>query len=83
MNCQQSLDEIERYLIQTLTGFEVIPANFGWHIHQGDAYYGILQYQEAKGWRGDAFNQLPLDIKEQLKKFALDMRVAIDFTQVA
>ena len=77
------MNEIECYLIQNLTGFEVIPANFGWHIHQGDTYYGILQYQETKGWQGDAFSQLPLDIKEQLKKLALNMNSAIDITQVA
>jgi hypothetical protein len=35
----------------------------------GDTYFGLLQYQETKGWQGSAFSQLPLEMKEQLKKF--------------
>ena len=69
MKVQQNLDPMTTYLIQTLAEYEVIPANFGWHIHKGDTYFGLLQYQEMKGWQGSAFSQLPLEMKEQLKKF--------------
>jgi hypothetical protein len=69
MKVQQNLDPMTTYLIQTLAEYEVIPANFGWHIHKGDTYFGLLQYQETKGWQGSAFSQLPLEMKEQLKKF--------------
>jgi hypothetical protein len=71
MNSQQhNIDETTEYLNQTLTGYEVIPANFGWHIHKGDTYYGLLQYhQETTGWEGSAFSQLPCELKDQLKRF--------------
>lgn len=69
MEFQQNLDPATSYLTQTLVGYEVIPANFGWHIHKEVTYLGLLQYQGTKGWYGSAFNQLPLEIKEQLKKF--------------
>jgi hypothetical protein len=69
MKLQQRLDPITSYLTQTLAEYEVIPANFGWHLHKGDTYCGLLQYQETKGWQGSAFSQLPLELKEQLKKF--------------
>lgn len=69
MNYRHNTEEITSFLIQTLTGYEVIPANFGWHIHKGDDYYGLLEYQGAKGWKGDAFNHLPLELKEQIKIF--------------
>ena len=69
MKVQQNLDPMTTYLTQTLAEYEVIPANFGWHIHKGDTYFGLLQYQEMKGWQGSAFSQLPLEMKEQLKKF--------------
>ncbi len=69
MKVQQNLDPMTSYLTQTLAEYEVIPANFGWHIHKGDTYFGLLQYQETKGWQGSAFSQLPLEMKEQLKKF--------------
>ena len=68
MKVQQNLDPMTTYLTQTLAEYEVIPANFGWHIHKGDTYFGLLQYQETKGWQGSAFSQLPLEMKEQLKK---------------
>jgi hypothetical protein len=71
MNYQDKTDEIQLYLAQTLTGYEVIPANFGWHIHKEDKYYGILQYQETKGWQGSALTHLPTELKDQLKKLAL------------
>jgi len=83
MNFQHSIDELTLYLVQTLTGYEVIPANFGWHIHKGDSYCGLLQYQETKGWQGRALSHLPLALKEELKKFALATRSATTFTQVA
>lgn len=69
MNLQETLDPITSYLTQALAEYEVIPANFGWHIHKGDTYCGLLQYQETKGWQGSAFSHLPLEIQEQLKKF--------------
>ena len=69
MKVQQNLDPMTTYLTQTLAEYEVIPANFGWHIHKGDTYCGLLQYQETKGWQGSACSQLPLEMKEQLKKF--------------
>jgi hypothetical protein len=69
MKLQQDIDPITSYLSSNLAGYEVIPANFGWHVHKGDTYLGLLQYQEVKGWHGAAFNNLPLEMKEQLKKF--------------
>lgn len=71
MTFQDNTDEITLYLTQTLDGYEVIPANFGWHIHKGDTYCGLLEYQEAKGWQGNALNCLPAEMREQLKKAAL------------
>jgi hypothetical protein len=70
MELQQNLDPINSCLTQTLAGYEVIPANFGWHIHKGDTYFGLLQYQETKGWYGSAFTQLPINVQEQLRKQA-------------
>ncbi|KAF3889622.1 MULTISPECIES: hypothetical protein [Nostocales] len=71
MKTQQKLDEITLYLTQTLSEYEVIPANWGWHIHKKDMYCGLLEYQDKKGWRGSAFNSLPARVKEKLKQFAL------------
>ena len=69
MRTKHNIDEITQYLNQTLTEYEVIPANFGWHIHKGNTYYGLLEYQGTKGWKGSAFTQLPSELKEQLKRF--------------
>lgn len=69
MKSQRNIDKMTPYLTQTLTGFEVIPANFGWHIHKGNIYCGLLQYQRGKGWQGVALNYLPPELKEELKKF--------------
>ncbi len=69
MNSQHNIDETTQYLNQTLTGYEVIPANFGWHIHQGDTYHGLLEYQGTKGWKGGAFSCLPCELQEQLTRF--------------
>ncbi len=69
MTSQHNIDETTQYLNQTLIGYEIIPANFGWHIHKGDTYYGLLQYQGTKGWEGTAFSRLPCELKEQLKRF--------------
>jgi hypothetical protein len=69
MNSLDNIDETTQYLNQTLIGYEVIPANFGWHIHKGHTYYGLLQYQETTGWKGSAFSQLPCELKKQLKRF--------------
>lgn len=70
MKLQQNQDVITLYLIQTLREYEVIPANWGWHIHQGDIYCGHLEYQETKGWQGSALSHLPNELKEQLRYFA-------------
>ncbi|HBB34147.1 MAG TPA: hypothetical protein DDZ80_01190 [Cyanobacteria bacterium UBA8803] len=69
MNNQHNIEEATEYLNQTLIGYEVIPANFGWHIHKKDAYYGLLQYQSTEGWQGSALNHLPSEVKDQLKTF--------------
>ena len=69
MNSLHNIEKTTQYLNQTLIGYEVIPANFGWHIHKGDTYYGLLQYQGTKGWKGSAFSCLPSELKEQLKRF--------------
>lgn len=69
MKLQQTLDPITAYVTQTLAEYEVIPANFGWHVHKGYTYLGLLQYQETTGWEGDAFTHLPGEIQQQLKKF--------------
>jgi hypothetical protein len=69
MKLQHNLDPVTIYLQQTLVGYEVIPANFGWHIHKEDTYCGLLQYQGTKGWEGNALSYLPLEVREELKKF--------------
>lgn len=69
MKLQQKLDSTTIYLQETLVGYDVIPANFGWHIHKEDTYCGLLQYQGTKGWQGTALSYLPLEVKEELKKF--------------
>lgn len=68
MTLKQNLS-VTSYLQETLVGYEVIPANFGWHIHKGDTYCGLLQYQGTKGWQGRALHYLPLEVREKLKKF--------------
>lgn len=70
MSTQQKQKEITLYLTQVLSGYEVIPANFGWHIHKGNEYCGELQYQGNKGWQGSALSHLPIELQQQLKKFA-------------
>lgn len=65
---QQKVQEVTLFLNQTLAGYEVIPANFGWHIHSKDQYCGHLEYQETIGWQGDALNSLPQTVKTQLQK---------------
>ena len=69
MELQQNLDPINSCLTQILAGYEVIPANFGWHIHKEETYCGLLEFQETKGWQGSALTYLPLEVREQLKKF--------------
>ena len=70
MSTQQNQKEITLYLTQVLTGYEVIPANFGWHIHKGNVYCGELQYQGTKGWQGSALSRLAIELQQQLKEFA-------------
>jgi hypothetical protein len=69
MKLEQNLDPVTSYLQETLLGYEVIPANFGWHIHKEDTYCGLLQYQVTKGWEGKALSCLPFEVREKLKKF--------------
>lgn len=69
MKLQHNLDSVTNYLQETLVGYDVIPANFGWHIHKEDTYCGLLQYQGTKGWDGNALNYLPVEVREELKKF--------------
>jgi hypothetical protein len=69
MKLQQKLDSTTIYLQETLVGYDVIPANFGWHIHKEDTYCGLLQYQGTKRWQGTALSYLPLEVREELKKF--------------
>jgi len=69
MKLQHKLDSTTIYLQETLVGYDVIPANFGWHIHKEDTYCGLLQYQGTKGWQGTALSYLPLEVREELKKF--------------
>lgn len=69
MKLQEKLDSTTSYLQETLLGYEVIPANFGWHIHKEDTYCGLLQYQGTKGWEGNALSYLPVEMREELKKF--------------
>lgn len=63
-------EQILLYLNQALADYEVIPANFGWHIHKGDKYCGHLEYQEKKGWQGSALKRLPSKLVAELKKFS-------------
>ncbi|MBW4576632.1 MAG: hypothetical protein KME08_15260 [Aphanothece sp. CMT-3BRIN-NPC111] len=69
MKIKGNIEQITSYMTQALSGYDVIPANWGWHIHKGDTYCGLLQYQEASGWQGRALNYLPREVREQLKKF--------------
>lgn len=69
MKLQHNLDAVTSYLQENLVGYEVIPANFGWHIHKENIYCGILEYQGAKGWQGNALNHLAPEVREELKKF--------------
>lgn len=69
MTYKDNSEELTLFLTQMLTGYEVIPANFGWHIHKDDAYQGLIEYQENQGWQGAAFNRFPPELKEQLKQF--------------
>ncbi|HEY9614059.1 hypothetical protein [Allocoleopsis sp.] len=69
MKLKDNLDLTTSYLQETLVGYEIIPANFGWHIHKEDTYCGLLQYQETKGWQGTALTYLPLELREQLQRF--------------
>jgi hypothetical protein len=68
MKLQHKIEQITLYLKQSLSGYDVIPANWGWHIHKGDTYCGLLQYQGTKGWQGKALSYLPKEVREQLKK---------------
>jgi hypothetical protein len=68
MNIRNKIEQITLYLTQNLSGYEVIPANWGWHIHKGETYCGLLQYQDKKGWQGEALPHVPQEILEQLKK---------------
>ncbi len=70
MKLRQNRDATTLYLTQTLREYEVIPANWGWHIHQEDIYCGHLEYQETKGWQGSALSHLPTELKKELKNFA-------------
>lgn len=68
MSSQNNIEELNLYLNQTLTEYEVIPANFGWHIHKENIYCGLLQYG-TKGWQGSALSYLSSELKEELKRF--------------
>ncbi|MBV8888024.1 MAG: hypothetical protein JO235_29065 [Chroococcidiopsidaceae cyanobacterium CP_BM_RX_35] len=70
MELRQHQDETTLYLTQTLKEYEIVPATWGWHIHQGNVYCGHLGYQGIKGWQGTALSCLPNELKEQLTKFA-------------
>jgi hypothetical protein len=70
MNIKGKVEQAHIYLTQSLSGYEVIPANWGWHIHKGNTYCGLLHYQQAKGWQGGALTYLPDEVREQLKKLA-------------
>ncbi len=65
---RQKVEQITLFLHQTLAEYEVIPANFGWHIHFKDKYCGHLEYQETIGWQGKALNSLPKTLRTQLQK---------------
>ena len=67
---RQTLEKLTQYLANSLSGYEVIPANWGWHIHKGDTYCGLLQYQKTKGWQGKALNYLPVEVRKQLQRLA-------------
>jgi len=67
---RQTIDKVTQYLANSLSGYEVIPANWGWHIHKGDTYCGLLQYQKTKGWQGKALTYLPVEIRKQLQRLA-------------
>jgi len=68
MKIRQKIEQVNLYLTQELSGYVVIPANWGWHIHKGNTYCGLLHYQETKGWQGQALSYLPAEVREKLKK---------------
>lgn len=70
MKIRQNLKKITHYLTQNLSGYDVVPANWGWHIHKGNIYCGMLQYQDKKGWQGNALRYLPIEVVAQLKLLA-------------
>lgn len=70
MKSRHNITEVTFQLTQILTGYEVIPANFGWHIHKGNTYCGVLQYQATKGWQGSALSYLSSRLKEQINKLS-------------
>jgi hypothetical protein len=70
MKIQKKVEESSLYLTQVLADYEVIPANWGWHIHKEDKYCGYLEYQNTSGWQGSALNSLPNKLRESLQKFA-------------
>ncbi len=69
MEIRHKIEQITFYVTQNLSGYEVIPANWGWHIHKGDTYCGLLHYQKTQGWQGEALPSLPVEVVEQLKQF--------------
>lgn len=68
MEIRQKIEQITLYLSGSIHGYEVISADWGWHIHKGDAYCGLLQYQVKKGCQGEALHHLPQEVLLQLKK---------------
>lgn len=70
MKAQQEIDKVTLDMKQILNEYEVIPANWGWHIHKGNTYCGHLQYQGKKGWQGSALSRLPSEVRAKLKNFA-------------
>lgn len=70
MNIKDKIEQITLYLAQSLSGYEVIPANWGWHIHKGNTYCGMLQYQVKQGWQGKALNYIPKEVLKELNKLS-------------
>jgi len=68
MKINHKFKQITPYLTQILYGYELISTNWGWHIHKGNIYCGMLQYQGKTGWQGRALHYLPQEVVAKLPK---------------
>jgi hypothetical protein len=68
MKINHKFKQITPKLIKLLYEYDIICTNWGWHIHKGNIYCGMLKYQGKIGWQGKALGHLPPEVVEQLPK---------------